>query len=162
MSTRQLNFTKLPHILWPADIFPHVLYTSVLTYPSLVAYGYCRSQSTNSGLEDLQSSRRKGHYWNSFQRRGLSAAADARPHTHSCVPPKSGDCRRSRWGCLHRAAKERFRNTLGRREGSRTEEIKVQQNKLCSLSGFGSWFGCLFLLWFVNASLKRRLINHLR
>lgn len=96
------------HIFFDLQLLFHPRHhMSVLTYPSLCARGYCRSHSTDSKLEAVQPSRRKGHHWNSFQ--GRSAVCSGRcmfSHTLLGPPLKSGGCSRSRQAYLQGAAKK--------------------------------------------------------
>lgn len=116
-------------------------YMSVLTYLNFSACGYCCSQSTDSRLEALPWSRRKGHYWNSFPTTGpVGRGRCIFSHTPR-IPLKSGGSRRGRQVYLQGETEKRHRYIPARRHGSREGEIKVPWNKPCSLWGSGSWFG---------------------
>lgn len=71
-------------------------YTSVLTYLSFSACGYCCSRSTDSQLEALPWSRRKGHHWNSFPTTGPVCRGRCIFSHAPRIPHKSGGSRRSR------------------------------------------------------------------
>lgn len=151
------------HIFFDLQLLFNVrCYTSVLTQLNFRACGYCCSQSTDSWLEALPWSRRKGRCWNSFPTTGPVCRGRCIFSHTPCVPLQSEGSRRSRQVYLHGETEKKRSYTPDKREGSREGEIKVRWNKPCSLQGSGSQSGWFFFLWPVNASFEKKTYKPLR